>query len=184
MQVMGLVRCETTNNVLLVKIAALIASLSLSACGIIKEKQEPSPDVAVLTEKPLPPEQAEKLLEAVGGNWFYGQGLGDAALTVGGIVLFPPYGLFVLGNAVLDVSGYEPVRISDALPDEQAEGYREAYDAVTGVPGRVTAAVAGTEFRTRERAKADIQAILKEAEAINNAAQAREETKQLKTWQR
>lgn len=99
---------------------------------------------------PLKPEETEELLAEVGGNWLYGQGIGETALAVGSVVLFPPAAFWFLGNGALALSGYEPVGVSTLLPNEQARKWSESYDAVLSTPGRVVAAVAGEDFRTKE----------------------------------
>lgn len=83
-------------------------------------------------------------------NWFYGQGLGEAALNIAGVVLFPPYGLYVLGNGVAQALGYEQFSIGDALPEDVGSEYKAGYDEVAGAPGRFTAALGGKEFRSKE----------------------------------
>lgn len=111
-------------------------------------------------DEPLSPEETEGLLGEVGTNWFYGQGLGETALTAGTIFLFPPYAIYVAGNAILNVSGYEEIRVTDALPEEGKESWNAVYEGVTSVPGRVTAGVSGEEFRDKEKAKAALQPYL------------------------
>lgn len=83
-------------------------------------------------------------------DWFFGQGLGEAVLNVAGVVLFPPYGLYVLGNGVAQAFGYEPLSIGDALPQDVGSAYKAGYDEVSEAPGRVTAALGGREFRSKE----------------------------------
>lgn len=108
------------------------------------------PDVKGLATgevKPPSPEEAAELLEKEGGNWFYGPGLGSTMLNVGACVLFPPYALYLLMNYGLEASGYEPLYVTDALPEGPRDGVKEVYREVTSVPGKVTSAVAGEEFR-------------------------------------
>ena len=112
------------------------------------------------TSNPLPPEKGKELLAEMGGNWLYGQGLGETTLNVGAIVLFPPYAIYLLGNAAISLSGHAPLHFSDALPGEVHDNYLSLYDNVTSAPGRVSAAVAGEEFRTNERANENLQKVL------------------------
>lgn len=136
--------------------------IALMGCGIIREKEKPDPiDPKVLAQNPLTPEQAQGLLGEVGDNWLYGQGMGDTMVNVGAMVAFPPYALVLLGNAALSVGGYEPIAISDTLPDEGRAMWRETYDEITSVPGRAAASAAGTEFRTPEVADKRIELYLK-----------------------
>jgi hypothetical protein len=112
---------------------------------------DPMTDVPTqLATKPLPPEQAEELLGEMGENWLYGSGLGTTVLNAGAIYLFPPFGLYVLGNSLLSMSGYEPLYVSKLLPDQEETQVNTLYDNVTSAPGRVSAALAGKEFRSRE----------------------------------
>lgn len=83
-------------------------------------------------------------------NWFYGEGLGEAVLNIAGVVLFPPYGLYVLGNGIAQALGYEPFSVGNALPEDVGSAYKAGYDEVAGAPGRVTAALGGKEFRSKE----------------------------------
>ena len=114
------------------------------------KKQTGEIDINRLAGKPLPPEQAKQVMREVGENWLYGEGVGDTALAAGTVVAFPPYAAVLLGNAVLSISGYEPIWLSDALPEEEKEQWNEIYDTVGQGPGRFSAAVAGEEFRTKQ----------------------------------
>ena len=80
-------------------------------------------------------------------SWFYGQGLGATSLNVGTVVLFPPYALYLLLNAGLGLSGYEPIQPLSYVPGEPGDYVRASYDAITGVPGRATAGIAGEPFQ-------------------------------------
>jgi hypothetical protein len=138
----------------------------LTSCSLL-EKEEPSEqplDIKTAVSKPLPPEKTKELLNETGSNWFYGQGLGETAVTAGAIFAFPPYAIYVVGNGVLSLSGYKQIRVSNALPEEERESYNSAYDSVTSAPGRMTAAIAGKEFRNKEVAKEKIVSILKTEE--------------------
>lgn len=86
-------------------------------------------------------------------EWFYGQGVGDTIINVGGIVIFPPYAVVVVGNAVATLAGYQPVGISDALPEEAGKQWKEAYSSVASTPGRVNAALAGKDYYQRPDTK-------------------------------
>lgn len=127
----------------------------LSGCSLLKEK-EPDPALDFM-KRPLTPEENQELTSEVGSNWLYGQGFGETAVAVGGIVLFPPYALYVLGNGALSLSGYEPLYVTNLLPEKPREEYNNVYSGVTSGPGRLSAAIAGEEYRTtdvvRERYK-------------------------------
>lgn len=128
---------------------ALLAPL-MTGCGLIKEKPKDQPDLDSVATRKLSPEETKGLLKDVGNNWLYGEGLGSTAITVGTVVVFPPYALFLLGNAALSLSGYQPVDLTDALPDAPRHAINSAYDGVASAPGHVAAAIAGEEFRTKE----------------------------------
>ena len=136
----------------------------LSACSLLEKEETPEQpiDLKAVVSKPLPPEKTEELLSETGSNWFYGQGVGETALTAGAIFAFPPYAIYVVGNGVLSLSGYKQIRVTNALPEEERDAWNSAYDTVTSGPGRMTAAMAGKEFRTKEVAKEKIYGILKE----------------------
>jgi len=143
------------------RIIGLLLAFGVAVCGCsLREKKEPDPALAAALNQPLTPEQSEEMLAQMGGNWLYGQGLGETAMNVAGVVLFPPYGLYLLGNAALSLSGYEPFSVSEALPDEEGQAYRDAFDIVAAGPGRFAAAVAGEEYRTPEVIKEDYKRIV------------------------
>ncbi len=149
---------------------ALFFLVFLGGCGIL-QKQKPNSEDAELkkfavqaSEKPLPPEKTKEVLSEVGANWWYGQGLGETALNVGTVIVFPPYALVLIGNAALSLSGFEPVSISDALPEKGREAWRTVYNGVTEAPGRVTAAIANEEFRSKETAGERLKEVVASAE--------------------
>lgn len=151
-----------------VSILCFALLIQLNACYVEKRSPE-QPDLAATAIKhPLKPEQTKALLKDAAGNWFYGQGVGNTMVQVGTVAAFPPYALVVLGNAALSLGGYEPVGVSSILPGESKEQWRSLYDGVTSGPGRFTAAVAGREFITEERAKQRLQDNLKGAAATKS----------------
>jgi hypothetical protein len=127
----------------------LIVIVVNTGCGVLKKREKTETEL-VTSEKPLSEEEAKELLGEVGENWFYGSGLGKAAVNVAGVVVFPPYAIYLLGNGLISAFGYEPLYITDALPNEERNDYNEAYEAITSVPGRFTAAVASEEYRSNE----------------------------------
>ena len=143
----------------------------LSACGVIKERPESKPSDLAVLQKPLPPEKAKEVLNEVGGNFAYGPGLGDAAVNVGAVVAFPPYAIYLLGNAVLSFSGYEPVTVSSLLPEETGKAWSDSYDTVVSGPGRFVAAAAGHEYRTSDVGMARLQKVLAEGDSEGARAQ-------------
>lgn len=67
-------------------------------------------------------------------------------LNIGTVVVFPPYALYLLGNAGVAFAGYEPLYVTDALPEPARKEVLGFYNGVTGVPGRVNALVAGEPY--------------------------------------
>ena len=144
---------------------SIFTLLMISGCSLLKPKdnQQVGTGVEDTIEKPLPPEKNQELLEKVGGNWLYGQGVGETLLTAGTIFAFPPYAIYVVGNGALSLAGYERIALVDALPEKPKETVNSVYDAVTEVPGRVSSTIAGEDFRTNERNEADMKKFLDEA---------------------
>jgi hypothetical protein len=134
----------------LVAVKFIIVSVLASGCGLIRERPPEQHSTFDLVGKEMPPEQAKDVLSEVGQNFAYGPSLGDTALAVGTVVVFPPYALYLLGNAVLSLSGYEPVTVASMLPEEQGQAWSETYDSLVSGPGKVVAAMAGHEYRSRE----------------------------------
>lgn len=80
-------------------------------------------------------------------RWFYGQGVGVFSLNIGTVVLFPPYALYLLLNAGIGLSGYEPISPISYIPGVPGDYVRASYDAITSVPGRATSGIAGEPFQ-------------------------------------
>lgn len=104
------------------------------------------------------------MLGTLTGNYFYGPGLGETAVAAGGVFLFPPYALVLLGNAALTLGGYEPIGVGTFLPEKGEETWDTLYDGVVSVPGRLTAAVADTPYRTREDVDNHLKSLLSSTE--------------------
>jgi hypothetical protein len=148
--------------------------MTLMGCGVIKERPESEPSSFAVVGKPMSNEQAKETISEIGGNFAYGPGLGDAAVQVGTVVVFPPYALYLLGNAVLSLSGYEPVTVSSLLPEEKGKAWSRTYDSAVSGPGKVVAAMAGHEYRSREVGDEKMRALL---ERINQTEQKPEQVK-------
>lgn len=146
---------EFCNCVLIASLAFLLTCCAPASNN--KALDPTTPSFNQIVAKPLPPEQAEEMLDQVGQNWLYGQGVGDTAVVIGSTVAFPPIGLWWLGNAIASLSGYEPLRVSDALPGESGKIWEKSYDTATSGPGRIAAAVAGKEYRIQELAKESLK---------------------------
>lgn len=147
-----------------IRLACVMLVVGVSGCSVLRKKEERSEDQVALqlSQKPMSPEKAQGVLSEMGENWLYGPGLGQTALNVGAMVVFPPYAIYVLGNSVLSMSGYEPLYVTDLLPDEERSEVNEMYDEVTTAPGRVSASLAGKEFRTKDVAAARLRAVAAE----------------------
>lgn len=135
----------------------------LLACGCsLFEKKAERTDLFEASHQAaaLEPEKNRELLAEAGSNWLYGQGIGNTMLQVGATVLFPPYAAVLVGNAALELSGYDSLGVSSFLPAGSREAWLEGYHAVTAVPGRLNSQVAGEEFRDPAEAQARIARIL------------------------
>lgn len=102
------------------------------------------------TPAPGSPEATEQLQSQMNDfayTWFYGPGIGQTFLNVGTVVLFPYYAVYLLGNAGLTLAGYEPLYLTDALPEGARQSVNEVYSDVTSTPGRVNAHIADVEFQ-------------------------------------
>ena len=110
------------------------------------EKPPAIPDMIDGTYQPPTPEQLGEQLQGAGSRWLYGPGFGRTVTNVATAVIFPPYAIYLLGNAGLALAGYKPLYVTDALPNPAKEHIISAYDGVTSVPGRITSFVAGREY--------------------------------------
>jgi hypothetical protein len=136
----------------LTSLLLIVSFTTVSGCGLLKKK-EPEPEVQLAMSEPLEPEEAQELLGEIGGNWLYGEGIGSTLLNVGAIVLFPPYGLYLLGNGLISVAGYEPLYVTSALPEEQQKDYNSFYSELVSSPGRLSAFLAEKDYRDKKEIK-------------------------------
>jgi hypothetical protein len=97
--------------------------------------------------------------------------LGDAAVNLGAVIVFPPYLIYLIGNTALSLSGYEPVTVSSLLPEEEGKAWSNGYDRVVSGPGRVVAATAGREYRSREVGDERLRVLLAEGDSQQARAQ-------------
>lgn len=109
-----------------------------------KLNKQPQEEKIVLVE---PEPEVDEKLDQFARNWFYGQGIGKTMTNVGTVVIFPPYAFYVLGNAGLSLAGYEPLYITNVLPEDSRKPVLKVFNGVTSVPGRINAKVAGEEFQ-------------------------------------
>ena len=79
-------------------------------------------------------------------DWIFGGGLGRTAVNIGTVIVFPPYAIYMFGNAGIALAGYDPLYVTDALPEKARTGVLSAYDEVTSLPGRMNAAVMRQKF--------------------------------------
>lgn len=146
----------------------LVASVMNLGCGTVFKKRPPTKKTSMdLIGEPIPPEQAKEVLSEIGKNFAYGTGIGDTALNVGAIVAFPPYAIYVVGNALLAVTGYETITPSKVLPKKAGDSWSETYDTIVSGPGRVVAALAGHEYRSEVVKEQKLQAVFKKIEQAN-----------------
>lgn len=150
------------------KVCLVLVLLGLLGCGeVFRKKETPEADLTAVAQNPLTPEETQELLGEVGNNWWYGEGVGDTAATVGTVVLFPPYAALLAGNAALNLTGYESIWLSDLLPEEDREQYRDTYRSITSMPGKANAELAGEEFRNEEEARRRLERFLKKKQETN-----------------
>jgi hypothetical protein len=114
-------------------------------------------------ERPLTPREAELVLNAAKESVVYGPSLGDVTLKVVSGILFPPYGIYLLGRGGWEmVTGTRAPEVTDILPDKDKEMWDATYDDIVSAPGRVSAALAGKEFKTKDRVESDWAAVVDE----------------------
>ena len=89
-------------------------------------------------------------LKAYGNRWLYGPGFGRTAANVGTTVAFPPYAIYLLANAGLQLAGFRQLYITDALPETPRGALNEVYAGITSVPGRLAALIAGKKYRAEK----------------------------------
>lgn len=95
------------------------------------------------------PEQSGEALESYMHEWFFGPGVGRTAVNVGTTIAFPPYALYLVGNAGLQLAGYKPFFISEQLPEPVGSGWLVVYDGVTSVPGLFNSLIFDEPFHGR-----------------------------------
>jgi hypothetical protein len=124
--------------------------INLTGCISANHSQNSSESAEMLkiSQKQLPPDQAKEFLSDMAKNWFYGDGLGKTSMTLGTILAFPPYGLYVATNSVLELAGYEPMYLTNLLPQEEKNEYDFFYSAIASQPGKLAASVTGEEYRS------------------------------------
>jgi hypothetical protein len=127
-------------------LSLLIFGASTISCSALKKKEGPSPFEQQITAEPQTPEQAQETLSNAKEQFLYGKGLGSVALNVGTIVAFPPYGIYVLGNSILSLAGYENLYFTDLLPEESRQTWNDGYDYVVSAPGKLNAKLQDREF--------------------------------------
>lgn len=125
----------------------LLFILFSTGCGIIQKRAQPLELPGINTEA-LTPEQAEAQAGEMIGDWAYGEGLGTTMVQIGAVIAFPPFAIALIGNAGLSLSGYEPVTVAKILPEPVGNAWKEGFSTVVSAPGKVSAAVAGEEFRS------------------------------------
>jgi hypothetical protein len=155
--------------------SGLLVITLLAGCGSVIKKRSPTKRTAVdLIGEPIPPEQAKAVLSELGKNYAYGTGIGDTALNVGAVIAFPPYAIYLVGNAVLALTGYETITPSKVLPEKAGETWANTYDTIVSGPGRVVAAMAGHEYRSPAVKEQKLQKIFATIEDAKHAEDEKE----------
>jgi len=91
--------------------------------------------------------ESDEQLKQYGRRWLYGGGMGRTMTNVGTVVAFPPYALYLVGNAGLSLAGYEQLSITSLVPEPARDYILGAYNGITSLPGRLAAFIAGEEFQ-------------------------------------
>ncbi|MDZ4784570.1 MAG: hypothetical protein SGJ02_00705 [bacterium] len=129
----------------------VVCFFNLIGCSsILKKKENPDLTIVQTIKSTMTQEEAQAMMETGTRNWAYGQGIGDTTTKVTTSIFFPPAMIYFLGNAGLNMVGYEGLYITDALPKNHSDGFMGVYDTVTSIPGRVIAAFSGTPYRSEE----------------------------------
>ena len=108
-----------------------------------RQSADGSTDGSTAKAEPVP---TMDTIQTKAAHWFYGPGVGKTMTNIGTVALFPPYVIYLIGNAALSLSGLQPMYMTDLLPDESRAGVLKVYNGVTSVPGRLTSSIAGREF--------------------------------------
>lgn len=114
-------------------------------------------------EHPLTPAESEKVLRTAKDSVMYGSTLGDVSFKLVSGILVPPYGIYLLGRGAWElVSGTKAPEVTDILPEKDKQMWDATYDDIVSAPGRVSAALAGKEFRTSDRIESDWASLVDE----------------------
>lgn len=137
------------------RLFSILIILAITACTptSAEEAAVTRADEGVIVPKALTPEEAEEAMSDVGKGWLYGDGLGTAMLNIGTTVIFPPYGIFLLGNLALSASGTEPVGVGMFLEGEDEDQWDQMFSTAVSGPGRVAAAISGEEYVSPETSR-------------------------------
>lgn len=147
---------------LLILLFLAIFCLSLTSCSYLlkpKNSKVKISEVKLALSKATEKDY-EEIVSVASDSLFYGEGLGEAAINVGATVAFPPYAIYLLGNTVLDLAGYEKVGVSTFLSNESKQKWKKAYSGVVGIPGSITAVVSSKEFVDRDATEDKIVKII------------------------
>jgi len=113
------------------------------------------PDLATGKTKPPTADELQEGLSEFGHRWFFGPGFGRTAVNVGTAVVFPPYALYLVGQAVTRMAGYEPYTISDAIPEPLHSPSMVVYEGVTDAPGLLNSFLFGEQFQGEDGRDSD-----------------------------
>jgi len=83
-------------------------------------------------------------------NWFYGQGVGETGLKVFSSFTFPPIFMALTANTLLDIFTGKKVEIHKSLGPDLGPVWKNTYDGITSIPGRITSIISGVEYHTDE----------------------------------
>jgi hypothetical protein len=140
----------------------LLAAGTVSCSPIITERKTPKQPVPAY--QPKSEAEAKEVLNEAGKDIVYGETIGQ----IGASVLFPPYGIYKLGQFAAGACGYE-LDVTQALPPVPRQALHDAGTAVISAPGRATSWVAGEEYRGKGKLAGKLEKKAEEAKAEREA---------------
>lgn len=140
-------------------ITAWLCLASVAGCAFTDPAEREIPANQQLArmsiEGKLSPQQSREVLDTVHETSVYGSTIGEVTLKIAGSILFPPYGIYLLSRSVGKVAGADVPEATAVLPADEKRTWDAWYDDIASGPGRLAAAIAGQEYRTKERIDED-----------------------------
>lgn len=143
------------------KLAPLILSILLTSCAATASHPNYATDNVTKSKKSMTPEHAKFVLTETGKNFAFGNGLGEAAVFIGSIFVFPVYAIYRGTVSVANAFGAGIPPAYSLLPEPGQEVAKTSWDTITGAPGWVVAKTVGEEFRDKDIVAESEQNIVK-----------------------